>query len=50
MDPDLLDQTFVKEDYGTYYKNITGVIEHGYYHLGQISLIKKLLDKDNHHD
>jgi len=50
MAPALLDQTFVKEDYGTYYKNITGVIEHGYYHLGQISLIKKLLDKDNHHD
>ena len=34
---------FVMEEYGTYYQNIHGMIEHGYYHLGQIVLIKKLL-------
>ncbi|MGV3529443.1 MAG: DUF1572 domain-containing protein [Flavisolibacter sp.] len=40
---DLLDKAFVDEKYGSYLRNIEGVIEHGYYHLGQISLIRKLL-------
>ncbi len=39
----LLDQTFVEEKYGTYLRNIEGVIEHSYYHLGQVSLINKLI-------
>lgn len=34
---------FVEEKYGTYERNIEGVIEHSYYHLGQISLLKKLI-------
>lgn len=34
---------FVDEKYGTYLRNIEGVIEHSYYHLGQIALIKKML-------
>lgn len=34
---------FVNEKYGTYLRNIEGMIEHCYYHLGQISLIKKEL-------
>jgi hypothetical protein len=38
-----LDEIFVDEKYGTYQRNIDGIIEHGYYHLGQIVLIKKLL-------
>jgi hypothetical protein len=38
-----LDETFVDEKYGTYLRNIEGVIEHGYYHLGQVSLIRKLI-------
>jgi uncharacterized damage-inducible protein DinB len=38
-----LEETFVKEKYGSYYRNIQGIIEHTYYHLGQIVLIKKLL-------
>lgn len=33
---------FVDEKYGTYYRNIHGIIEHTHYHLGQITLIKKL--------
>lgn len=37
-----LDAVFVKEDYGSYARNIDAMIEHAYYHLGQISLIKKL--------
>jgi hypothetical protein len=38
-----LDETFVDEKYGTYLRNIEGVIEHSYYHLGQVSLIRKLI-------
>lgn len=40
---DTLDQPFVDEKYGTYSRNIEGVIEHSYYHLGQVSLIKKMI-------
>ena len=29
--------------YGDYYRNIQGIIEHNYYHLGQIALIKKIV-------
>lgn len=38
-----LDEIFVDEKYGTYYRNLQGIIEHTHYHLGQIVLIKKLL-------
>lgn len=38
-----LNDIFIDEKYGTYLRNIDGMIEHCYYHLGQISLIKKLL-------
>lgn len=38
-----LDEVFVNEKYGTYLRNIDGMIEHSYYHLGQITLIKKLI-------
>ena len=37
-----LNDAFVNEKYGTYQRNIEGMIEHCYYHLGQIVLIKKL--------
>ncbi|MGE5107678.1 MAG: DinB family protein [Sphingobacteriales bacterium] len=36
------DEVVVDAKYGTYLRNIEGIIEHSYYHLGQISLIKKL--------
>lgn len=38
-----LPDTFTDEKYGTYYRNLQGMIEHTHYHLGQIVLIKKLL-------
>jgi hypothetical protein len=38
-----LGETFADEKYGTYYRNLQGVIEHTHYHLGQVVLIKKLL-------
>lgn len=43
MDDNVLTQPFVKEEYGSYLRNIEAQIEHSYYHLGQISLIKKLI-------
>ena len=43
MDDNVLTQPFVKEEYGSYLRNIEAQIEHSYYHLGQISLIKKLV-------
>ena len=38
-----LESVFVDEKYGSYYRNIEGMIEHSYYHLGQISLITKMI-------
>ena len=38
-----MDEHFVEPSYGTWYRNLEAVVEHSYYHLGQISLIKKLL-------
>ena len=43
MDDQLFDQVFVDEKYDTYLRNIQGVLEHSYYHLGQIVLIRKLV-------
>lgn len=34
---------FFDEKYGTYFRNLQGMIEHHHYHLGQIVIIKKLL-------
>ncbi|MBC8756771.1 DinB family protein [Kordia sp. YSTF-M3] len=42
---DCFDQDFTDKKYGSYYRNIHGIIEHTHYHIGQISLIKKLLLK-----
>lgn len=36
-------ETFADEKYGSYYRNIQGIIEHTHYHLGQIALVKKIL-------
>jgi hypothetical protein len=42
MTEGLMYKSFEKEAYGTYYRNITGVIEHSNYHLGQIVFLKKM--------
>lgn len=39
-----LDSVFVLEKYGTVERNIEAMIEHGYYHLGQISLLNKMIE------
>ena len=41
MSDEKLMSNFVDEKYGTYFRNIDVMIEHTYYHLGQIVLIKK---------
>lgn len=43
MSDEQLEKSFVDEKYGNYRRNIEAIIEHSYYHLGQISLIKKML-------
>lgn len=43
MGEDTLNSIFVKKEYGTYHFNINTLIEHSYYHLGQIVLLKKLI-------
>lgn len=39
----MLNNDFVDKKYGTYQRNIEGMIEHCYYHLGQIVVIKKMI-------
>jgi hypothetical protein len=38
-------EDFTNPKYGNNYRNIVGITEHTYYHLGQIVLIKKMLAK-----
>ena len=37
---------FTDEKYGNYYRNLHGIIEHTYYHTGQIMLIKKIVQQE----
>ncbi|WP_163409735.1 DUF1572 domain-containing protein [Flavobacterium ajazii] len=43
MQDEKLNQDFVDEKYGTYKRNMECMIEHNYYYLDQIVLLKKLL-------
>ena len=43
IDDKFLDQPFIDKKYENYLRNIDGIIEHSYYHLGQISLMKKMM-------
>jgi hypothetical protein len=38
-------QDFTDPKYGNYYRNILGIIEHTHYHLGQIALLKKMVQE-----
>lgn len=40
---DQFNEVFVDEKYGTYERNIEAMIEHSYYHLGQVVLVKKMI-------
>jgi len=46
MPDSMFDQVFVDEKYGSYLRNIEGVIEHSYYHLGQVSLLRKMITQE----
>ena len=46
MSDEKLNSVFVDEKYGSFKRNIEAMIEHSYYHLGQIVLIKKMLLQD----
>jgi len=39
-------ETFIADKYGSYHRNILGIIEHTHYHLGQIALIKKMVQTE----
>ncbi len=41
-----LTDNFTDKKYGTYYRNLHGIIEHLHYHLGQIVLIKKIVQQE----
>ncbi|WP_425234357.1 DUF1572 domain-containing protein [Ulvibacterium sp.] len=43
MSEEKLNAEFVNTDYGDFRRNIEGMIEHSYYHLGQIVLLKKMI-------
>ena len=43
MTEEKLNEDFTDRKYGSYQRNINAMIEHCYYHLGQIVLIKKLI-------
>jgi uncharacterized damage-inducible protein DinB len=36
-------ENFTDPKYGSYYRNLHGIIEHTHYHLGQVAIIKKLI-------
>jgi hypothetical protein len=36
-------EEFANLNYGHYYRNLQGIVEHAHYHLGQIVLLKKMM-------
>ena len=42
LDDNLLGTDMDDSKYGSYYRNLQGIIAHAHYHLGQIVLLKKL--------
>lgn len=43
---DIWDTHFTNEKYGSYFRNMIGIVEHTHYHLGQIVILKKLMKQD----
>lgn len=42
-----LTEDFTDPKYGSWFRNIAGIIEHMHYHLGQIVVIRKILERTN---
>lgn len=38
-----LEEIFTDEKYGSYHRNLLGIIEHTHYHMGQIVILKKVI-------
>lgn len=45
FDDKLFDENFVDPKYGSLLRNVDGMIEHCYYHLGQVTIIKKMMNE-----
>ncbi len=45
LDDEQLGKDFADAKYGSYHRNLLGVTEHTHYHLGQIAVIKKMLNE-----
>lgn len=45
-----LSKDFTDKKYGSYYRNFHGIVEHCHYHLGQVVLIKKILQQQKSTD
>lgn len=43
LEDSILETFLAEEKYGTYFRNLFGIVEHTHYHLGQIAIIKKLV-------
>ena len=43
LSDEALSNDFVEKKYGNNYRNLLAMVEHTYYHLGQITLLKKIL-------
>ncbi|MBK7855638.1 MAG: DUF1572 domain-containing protein [Bacteroidetes bacterium] len=39
-------EDFPENKYGSYYRNLSGIIEHTHYHLGQIVILKKIVTQE----
>ena len=46
MDEGKIFVDFPDPKYGNYFRNLIGLIEHTHYHLGQVALIKKILNEN----
>jgi len=44
---DKLWEDFTDKKYGIYYRHLHGIIEHTHYHLGQIAVIKKIVQQQS---
>ncbi len=40
-----LEEIFVDEQYGNYLRNVDAIIEHTYYHFGQVVILRKMIKK-----
>ncbi len=43
MPEEKLISDFIQPEYGNYYRNMAGIIQHSLYHIGQIGILKKLI-------